>query len=252
MTEKRKRSRFIPQLLLLLLLAPLPLCSQDRAIPSDNALRNWVPAARAVVGGEVQEELFSPADKIEIRSWLRDPRSGNTPSDPRTSKSTAPSKAGCDVLLVTSAGNDTVEPVKALEEADYGVLGAVTAIEPGLFHGRIASIVTVQVDEWLQAPGGFSRPATIHFVYEDSRLTVGGTTYCSQGARKDRLALGRRVFLATSNLLQDNPVLLLPYDRQLFFETASQGVSAPGQAAQARKNWSDFETRIKQGKGGEN
>jgi hypothetical protein len=248
MTEKRKRSNSRP-LLLLLILAPLPLCSQDRAVSSGEAFRHWVPAERAVVGGEIQEGLLSPAGKVEIRSWLR--KDGAVPSDPKAPKATDPSKAGCDVLLVTSAGNESAEPAKALEEAAYGVLGAVTAIEPGLFRGRIASIVTVEVDEWLQAPEAFSRPATLHFVYEDARLTVGDTTYCRQGARKDRLAVGRQVFLATSTLLQENPVLLLPYDRQLFFETANQGVSAPGKAAQARKSWSDFEALFKQGKGGD-
>jgi hypothetical protein len=203
-----------------------------------------------VVGGQLQEGLFSPAEEVEVRSWLRAKEKEST--EPKTPKAIDPSTAGCDVVVVTSAGAEAMEPEKALAEARLGVLGTVTAIEQGLFRGRIASIVTVQVDRWMKAPVELARPLTISFLREEGDLTVSDTTYCRRGTRKDRLSVGRRVFLASSTILQEEPLLLLPYDRQLFFETAKQGISAPSpDAAQALGSWVDFEARLQRLRGGQ-
>ena len=250
---KNRRQRHLAKTLLLLLLlfilAP-PSYPQESASPKPVSPRfsHWVPAEQAVIGGRVQEELLDPAERVEVHSWLRPrPRDAAEGAIPKSSGS---AMSGCDVVVVTSAGAENTEVAKALDEATFGLLGTVSEIRPGLFHGRIAALVSVQVDQWIKAPAASSQPASVHFIYDDAALTVDGMTYCRRSTRKDRLTLGRRVFLASSNVLQEAPLLLLPYDRQLFFETAKRNVSAPGTAtAQTAGSWADFEEGVKRWKG---
>jgi hypothetical protein len=252
MMRNRRQRHPVSSLLLLLLLSilPPPSYSQETAAPKQVSPRfsHWIPAEQAVIDGRVQEGLLDPAEKVEVHSWLRPkPRDAAEGAAPKSSRS---AMNGCDVVVVTSAGTESSGAAEALDEATFGLLGTVSEIKPGLFHGRIAALVGVQVDQWIKAPATSSQPAIVHFVYDDAALTVDGTTYCRRSTRKDHLTLGRRVFLASSNVMQETPLLLLPYDRQLFFETAKRNVSAPGlAAAQAAGSWADFEEGVRRWRG---
>jgi hypothetical protein len=221
-------------------LLPLPTKAES---PPCKSFSHWIPAEQAIVGGRVQEELLDPAARTEVRSWL-------SAKSAETESSNLKATSGCDVLLVTSSGVETADPRQALKNANLAFLGIVKEVKTGLFRGRITSLVSVQVDQWIKAPFS-AQPSTIYFLNDDAALTIGETTYCRRTLRKDRLAAGQRVFLATSNVVQKDPLLLLPYGNQLFFETANQRVSSVGPAtSETPRQWSDLEETVRRWRGG--
>lgn len=225
-----------------LLGTPGEVAAADDAATSQPPGSHWVPVSEAFSNGEVREELFDDRELQQVRSWLR------TPEKDLSAEAQAAAKErsdDCDVLIVTSAGIKSTDPEQALQDSSIVVIGTVTAVEPGLHHGRLASLVTVEVDRWLKAELSTPRPVTTYFIYPEARTTIDGTRYCQRGSRADRLAVGRGVFLGADIVLAQDPLVLYPLTRNVFFETPDRGVSAEGPIrGEAPQSWGAFEYRL--------
>lgn len=248
----------IPHFLMLAALLLAPTTEALAQAPAEGeapaGLKHWVPASEALTDGELREGLFTPGERSEIETWLRAPEALEPPEDPAIRERYATPEE-CDVLIVTSAGIESPDVAESLANASVAFTGTVTSSEPGLYRGRLATLVSVEVARWLKAPETARAPTVVRFIHGDARATIGGRSYCQRLAgRTDRLAISRRVVVATSNLLQEDPLLLLPYASELFFETARRGVSAGGSVhGPAPSDWTRFEKwvlRLAEEKGG--
>lgn len=203
-------------------------------------LSHWLPLSEAVVEGEVQAQRLPLEDRSALEGWLSDRSlpmadTTNVPSDSSRRLET------CDVEFVTSAGPLDPNADKALAEASTALVGTIEAIETGLFHGRLATLVTVDVERWLKWQDDRSPPSRIRFVDTAARARIEGRTYCFRDAeRNEALVIGSRVFTATSNHLESEPLVLFPYANQLYFETAKKEVWPRVLGT----SWAGFEQRL--------
>jgi hypothetical protein len=209
---------------------------------SGQDVARWLPLSEAVVEGEPQPQLLSPEDRSALEGWLADrpPATTDTTGVPSDSSRRLDT---CDVEIVTSAGPLDPNADKALAEASTALFGTIQAIETGLFHGRLATLVTVDVERWLKWQLDGPPPSRIRFIDTSARARIDGRTYCFGDAeRREALVIGSRVFTATNNLLETEPLALFPYANQLYFETAANEVWPRAQSS----SWGQFEQRLSQ------
>ena len=256
MTNKDRLRMNRPCVVRILMLAALVLGPTAQVSAEEEAsagLERWVPASEAFADGELRQGLFSPEERAQINTWLREGEGSGPPDGPVTREKHA-TPEGCDLLIVTSAGIESPDVAESLAKASVALTGTVTSLEPGLYRGRLATLVSVEVARWLTAPEAAHPPTVVRFIHGDTRVTIGGRSYCHRVAgRTERLDIGRGVVVATANVLQEEPLLLLPYESELFFETERRGVSAAGPVrGTPPSEWSSFEEwvhRLGEGKG---
>jgi hypothetical protein len=219
--------------LALLLTSSLPATAEE-------PLAHWVPADQAVVDGQLVLSAFDDRALFEMERWLM----AKLPQSPCEQAPTGSAEADCDMITVSLDHRVLVAPEKVLAEAHYAAFGTVTRISHGLFQGRVATVVTVRPDRWLRSPSQ-GPPEWVHFLSSDAKISINGIRYCAKGHRKDLLKPGRRVFFGTQNVIQAQPLFLLPYDTELFFET-DQGAVSIGveERPEWSKNWLRFEAQL--------
>lgn len=220
--------------------AALSLAYAARGAAADSRVAHWVPADQVVVEGQLAVSAFDSDALREMEHWL-------LPEKPKRtvpSGSLSPADANCDQITVSMYERELVHPAKLLSEVLYSALGRVASTEVGVYRGRVTTLVTVTVDRWLRFPG-FDPPPTVRYFAEEGEIEIGQIRYCRRGFRSEAVVPGGRILLATSNVLQDQPLALLPYDNQVFYETSKGSVSlgAAGKPEWA-ESWLELEARL--------
>lgn len=222
------------------LLVALSLTHAARASAADSRLDHWVPADQAVVEGQLAVSTFDSDALREMERWLLLEK----PKRTAPSGSLSPADANCDQITVSMFERELVHPAKLLSEGLYSAVGRVASTEVGVFRGRVTTLITVTVDRWLRFPGA-DPPPTVRYFAEEGEIDIGHIRYCRRGFRNDPVVPGGRIFLATSNVLQDQPLALLPYDNQVFYET-SKGLISLGAAGKPEwaEGWLELESQL--------
>ncbi len=199
-------------------------------LPSKRADREqpfWISAAMAVPGGQIRRELFSDIawsgiepglehfDEIDLEKAARHPSFLD--------------EYECNAFSIMAGSTRPVPFEETFEAADVVVLGKISGEAAGFLGGHPATLFEIEVEEWVKSPEAFSGLEKIYFKYEAVKILVGHRIVCHHSRRSPvDPEVGSRVLLMTSAVIHEDPLVLLPSDAQLFFETSDGSASLPG------------------------
>lgn len=216
------------------------------AIHPPTPIDGWVSASSAIEDGVLRLERFDEAARSAVeRQYFR--RNVSAPTETEGSHSGGESSR-CDFVIVTSSGVPTADPAREMREASVAFVGRVVAMEPGFFRGDLKTLTAIEVSRWLTPPQGAEPPGVVYWIQSDAELTFDGTTYCRRGPLRERPNRGHELLVATRNVLQREPLLLLPYAQQVFFETEAGTAFVTGRQRAEEQPWPEFlEAMVEEG-----
>lgn len=206
----------------------------------------WVDRDLAVQNGKVRNELFSSAEAGNINYLLQSAQA--LPEGVEGSAEEIARQTECEAYGTLVSRPHPDQPFQALlGRSEIAFEGVVRDQSSGFLFGRPASVLEVEVTNLLKSGPHMGDTQTVLVSFGTAKLVVGDKLICQRSPRyPDEPAVGGRILVFGRTVLSEDPVLVLPDDSSIFFETEAGTVSLPhGSNLVDPPTWSFVEEQLR-------
>lgn len=215
--------------------------SQDRTHPV------WVDGDRAVRKGVLDGALFPPVEAEDLEYLVQNAQ--EFPEGMEGTPEEIARQVECESyqVLVTEPRPDESFP-SLLAKAEFTFEGVVRDQQAGFLLGRPASLLQVEVTGVLKTTPEIGTPQEVLVSFGTAKLVVGDKLLCQRSPRyPDEPAVGGRILLFARVVVSPEPLIIVPDESAVFFETEGGGVSLPrGAEPPVPPSWSFIEERLRE------
>lgn len=205
----------------------------------------WVSGRTAVSDGRLRSDLFSE-EQLDELEYLLLYAIGLGDGLEGSSQLPEP-EAECDTYELQVTKPRPAEPFPVLlKESVVAFTGVVQDRESGFLQGRLSSLLEVEVAEILKQEEGFTVPQTVLVQFGGASVVVGDKLLYTRSRRHpEEPVVGGHILVFARVLANREPLVVIPDDSLLFFETEAGSVSLPGrQRPMNPPEWDFIEERV--------